>query len=681
MNKLFIVISFLLLPLCVKSQLNTERLTSIGRNALYFEDYVLSIQYFNQVIKAKPFLSEAYFYRAIAKIQLEDYVGAKQDLDRVIELNPFIPMAYYARGFSRRRLDDFVGAREDFTLALEYSPENPLYIINRIEVYEQLKEYDESINDIDFLIKRSPNEGGFHLEKARVLLSKGDTTLSGKSFYKAVEVDSLDADMWGALAYYMMIEERQDSALVCYDKSVDFGTKNISTFINRGVLRYKRKNYRGALDDYDVAVKLDPYNTQALYNRALLRTEVGDYDNAQEDLQNILKLEPDFSEALYQSAVINIELKQWYEAIDKLTSIIERHKYFAPAYMIRADVYDKIGKSKKAYLDRMEVSKLEKEYRNSSKAVVDSMNTKVQISNQYNSVLSDKSTIFLANVEDEDNKKSSIRGTIQNSKIEVASEKNFQLSYYYFKSVDLPQNKHLNRVVQEFNERGRLNAPLYVVNREVSLSNSLVDFHFSSINQRSAAIMSDGENGEKYFARGMDFALVKDFANAINDFSKAIFYGEDMVLAYFMRANVRYKTIEVAQNKLDLETNVSDRSKKGGGAQGGLNIKPLSADKKYAMEYEMVMRDYEMVIELAPDFPYAWFNKANLLSAQKDYDASIEHYNQAIRIYPDFGEAYFNRGLTYLMLDKLEEAVLDLSKAGELGVFQAYSIIKRITKD
>ena len=41
-----------------RAQLNTDRITAIGRNALYFEDYVLSIQYFNQVIRLKPYLSE-----------------------------------------------------------------------------------------------------------------------------------------------------------------------------------------------------------------------------------------------------------------------------------------------------------------------------------------------------------------------------------------------------------------------------------------------------------------------------------------------------------------------------------------------------------------------------------------------------------------------------------------------
>ena len=69
----------LLLPCCIwqaAAQLNTERITYIGRNALYFEDYVLAIQYFNRVIQVKPYLADPYFYRSVAKLSLEDFRGA-----------------------------------------------------------------------------------------------------------------------------------------------------------------------------------------------------------------------------------------------------------------------------------------------------------------------------------------------------------------------------------------------------------------------------------------------------------------------------------------------------------------------------------------------------------------------------------------------------------------------------
>ena len=60
MKKKLIVTTLLFLTLYSFGQLNTDRILTIGRNALYFEDYVLSIQYFNQVIKIKPYLAEPY---------------------------------------------------------------------------------------------------------------------------------------------------------------------------------------------------------------------------------------------------------------------------------------------------------------------------------------------------------------------------------------------------------------------------------------------------------------------------------------------------------------------------------------------------------------------------------------------------------------------------------------------
>ena len=50
------------------AQINTDRVMLMGRNALYYEDYVLAIQRFNSVISAKPYLAEPYFYSGAGKI-------------------------------------------------------------------------------------------------------------------------------------------------------------------------------------------------------------------------------------------------------------------------------------------------------------------------------------------------------------------------------------------------------------------------------------------------------------------------------------------------------------------------------------------------------------------------------------------------------------------------------------
>ena len=62
-NIIFLLLSFS--SFLSVAQINTDRVMNIGRNALYFEDYILSMQYFNQVIKVKPYMAEPYFYRGV----------------------------------------------------------------------------------------------------------------------------------------------------------------------------------------------------------------------------------------------------------------------------------------------------------------------------------------------------------------------------------------------------------------------------------------------------------------------------------------------------------------------------------------------------------------------------------------------------------------------------------------
>ena len=70
------IMVLVLTPQRTSAQYNTDRLMVSGRSALYYEDYVLSIQYFNQVLTAKPYLYEPWFFRGLAKFYLDDFGGA-----------------------------------------------------------------------------------------------------------------------------------------------------------------------------------------------------------------------------------------------------------------------------------------------------------------------------------------------------------------------------------------------------------------------------------------------------------------------------------------------------------------------------------------------------------------------------------------------------------------------------
>ena len=59
-----------------------------------------------------------------------------------------------------------------------------------------------------------------------------------------------------------------------------------------------------------------------------------------------------------------------------------------------------------------------------------------------------------------------------------------------------------------------------------------------------------------------------------------------------------------------------------------------------------------------------------------NYDEALVNYNKAIELNPHFAEAYYNRGLIQIYMKDTRKGCLDISKAGELGITEAYKVLK-----
>ena len=67
------------------AQWNTASMLREGKSAIYFDDYVSAIENFNHIIRVKPYLSEPYFFRGLAKLNLDDFEGAVKDYSKAID--------------------------------------------------------------------------------------------------------------------------------------------------------------------------------------------------------------------------------------------------------------------------------------------------------------------------------------------------------------------------------------------------------------------------------------------------------------------------------------------------------------------------------------------------------------------------------------------------------------------
>ena len=725
-------------------QWNTDRILSIGRNAYYYEDYVLSIQYFNQAIKIKPYLPEPYMFRGMAKISLGDYIGAEQDGNEAIRLNPFVPYAYYTRGFARKNLKKYDESIQDFTKALEFDPDNSNYLANRIEAKEQKKDFEGAISDLRYFKKVNPKAKGIEYEIGRIMLANNDTLGAEEMVKRNIEIDStmelaykllahikeqkndiqgaiesmkvlkkinpksenLDLELgrlylankdtsaaivafdlailndprkphaFGARAFLAMIKNAEDDAHKDYSKAIENGSEFAGDYINRGILNVKRYKFNQALNDYNFAILLDRNNSLAYYNRALLRNNLGDKNNALSDLQRVLELNPDNYEAILQQANLQLELGLLDEAIENFEIILKRYKYFANAYYSIAEAYNKKGNKSASNNYRSLAFEIinNKDYYKRKQSIEPKNQIVRNVASQKevstNQALVDK---LASNPEDKLKKSAyndNVRGNIQDNFTELTYAGNAECSFEDTDSILSATNRY-HSLIHLFNQtyKGGKKIRIAIYNRMINPGS--VQPHFEHIELLNKEITSNSNNANLYFSRAIEFATVQDFSSALEDINKSIEFEDKYALAYFIRANIRVKLDDIERNTKDL-----------GGNSDKIEISKANEELS-RINNQKILADYDKAIAMAPNFSFAYYNKANFLAKIKDFRSANLNYSKAIELDPNFAEAYFGRGLSSIFLNEEEPAKYDLSKAGELGVYRAYNLLNRLltTKD
>ena len=408
-----------------------------------------------------------------------------------------------------------------------------------------------------------------------------------------------------------------------------------------------------------------------VYNRALLRYETGDYGGAIQDFDIVLNEYPDFLPGYYSRA----------EAKKKLGDAAGADK----------DIWTAFRKEEQAKKDRASGKQLA-----SSSSSSQGNASQNQTSNEENTrEQSDKNIdkfnrLVVYDKEEERRSKyqNEVRGRVQDRNVRVDLEPQFILTYYE-KPDEVKSQLYYSKLVDDFNQRRALKMKLLVTNDEAALTEGQVATHFASIDEYSARISQNPNDADAYLGRAIDYMLVQDFSAALRDYDKVVELAPNSVIAYFNRAVVRYKQMQYEDSNrkaeiLDMPTttgttmNFSFGGRISSPAQSNnLPVREIE-DKERAYNHELITRDYDKCIQLNPEFVYAYFNRANLRCALRDYRAAIQDYTEAIERDPEFAEAYFNRGLARLSQGDTNRGIADLSKAGELGIVNAYSIIKRM---
>lgn len=333
------------------AQVNVPQVLQMGCAAMQYDDYVSAIHYFNIVLEAKPYLADAYYFRAYAKFSLEDYDSAESDLNEAIKFNPFKVQYYQLRGLTRIHTIKYEGAIADYTQYLSSFPDDQGANYNRVLCRLENKDYDTANQELDHILKRWPKFTRAYLVKSQVALELKDTTQALFWTDSLLAISKREPNAWGFKGRLSLIKERYEQADSFYTQALKYDVGNVDFYLDRAQARHALYQYGQALSDYDRVIEMIPQHFVAHYNRALIRALVGDDNRAIEDFDFILAEEPNNILAIYNRAELRKNVGDYYGAIADYTTIIRSYPNFLYGYQSRAECYRAVGQNAKASKD------------------------------------------------------------------------------------------------------------------------------------------------------------------------------------------------------------------------------------------------------------------------------------------------------------------------------------------
>lgn len=633
------------------AQVNKQYFVWVGRDMVMDSRYREAIETLNILLRADPDAYEGYFWRGIAKYHLDDLLGAERDFTLTLAKNPVYTNAYQFRALTRSRLGNYDDAMKDFDEAIELRPDYPAPYYSRGVTNILTGRYREAVDDFNMYMRFNQRDADAYANRGTAYLHLQDTVAAYEDFGRAIRTNREYPRGYLERGSLYMEQGRYDEALADFDTAVRCDTSYIPAYFSRAMAYYRKHNLQAALADFDRVLELDPTSSVTYFNRALVRTETGDYNRALEDYDQVAAYSPGNVIVYYNRAGLRFRLGELQGALEDYDRAIELYPDFANAYLGRASVKYLLRDSEGAERDRSVAERKIAEYR--ARLEGESEVSFADTSRQFDKLLS-----FDTQLSD---------GPVRNTATGTKERITLRPSYGFTLRSDAEPGRGL------ILHPGEAEAEEFIA----SLGDASVVFGCEGSDMAAAALVrkdeavsadiaANGSRWQAYFMRGMTQALLKQYTNAVGALSTAITLSPRNPFLYIARSAVQAEMTDFISSMDNGYSRISPESDR--------SARMRDAARTY--DYDEAISDLNKAAKLNPNLPCIYYNRGNLFALSGRFPEAFEEYSHAIALDPGLAEAYFNRGLVQTYMKDTRKGLLDISKAGELGIGEAYDLLR-----
>ena len=633
-----------------------------GRNALSEGHLAEAVSHFNILAQLDTTDYWTFFYRGIAKYNLGDVRGARADFNTAVRLNPVFTSGYHYRAITSSRFGDYEEALKDLETAISLRPGSAGLYFTRGVTYFLSQQFEPAVKDFDKYIRQEPKDPSAYLNRGASYLFLGDTLKAVNDYNKAIKIDRFEPEGYIRRGRLLAAQGDYEGAIKDMDKAIELDSTNTLAYFNRAILHSEQSHLNEAMADLNTVLRHEPGNALTLYNRSLISAQVGDFAAALSDMDRVININPGNVLAYFNRAGFFLEMGRWDDALADYNKAIELYPDFAKAYMNRAYAELQLGMTRASREDYKTGRRKVAEYRakNASGEAEFADTTK-----KYSSLLALDADFAKHDFDDE---------MLQHRDVDIHLKP-------LYKFVLTAGNDNTNYALEHRYEnpllaRFQASLPLPVT----------VTADESSVPKPSRETLDEVLYGGSADGPAREFLLAlsdieqKQYNAAQAHYDRAIEGEGDNYEVYYKafywmnRAVLRAEMIDfIASIESNVQTLTMDDK---GNTRARVREQVTSH-----YDYSEALSDMEQAASILPNLPYIQFNLGNLYCLSSQLVNAIDHYGKAIGLYPYMGEAYFNRGLVLIYLKDKEKGCIDLSRAGELGIGDAYNVISRYCEE
>lgn len=215
----------------------------------------------------KKFLSNQKVDEGWRLWEKKDFNGAKNLFNEAIQLNPDNSQAYSGRGTAYVDLRQYEQSIQDLTKAIQLNLNSDYVYNNRGAAYNGLKQYEQAISDFNKAINLNSKYALSYYNRGNAYLYQKQYEKAIQDYGKAIQFDSNYTE-----AYYnrgnanMYGLNRYEQAIQDFSKAIQLNQEYVEAYNNRGMAYYCLKQYEQALKDFNTALRLNLSSTDIRNN-------------------------------------------------------------------------------------------------------------------------------------------------------------------------------------------------------------------------------------------------------------------------------------------------------------------------------------------------------------------------------------------------------------------------------